>query len=329
MDFDKLTRWGNFSMAKTKKKWSFKKKLTVWLSTIVVLLLLVLTGASLYMYNYGFVPGKKDFLSNKKDPVLERNQRWLAATKKFTWHETAANSSLRLVADYVPAVKKTNKTIVVAHGYMSNKEGMANYIRMFHNLGYNVLAPDDRGHGQSQGNYAGYGWPDRLDDIKWVNQLIAKEGTQTQISLFGVSMGGATVMFMSGEKLPSQVKAIVEDCGYSSIHDELAYELKELFGLPPFPLINTVNIVAQIRAGYNFDDGDAPTALAKNKLPIFFIHGSKDTFVPTKMVYTNYRAAKQPKQLWVVPGATHAQSYEKEPTQYRAKVQAFLNHYWQ
>ncbi len=284
-------------MQEKRKKWSLRKKLTVIISILVVLFLVVLTGASLYMYNYGFVPGKKDFLSNKKDPVLDRNKRWLAATKKFTWHETAANSNLKLVADYVPAAKATKKTIVVAHGYMGKKEDMANYIRMFHTMGYNVLAPDDRGHGASQGNYAGYGWPDRLDYIKWVKQVIAKDGQQSKISLFGVSMGGATVMFMSGEKLPSQVKAIIEDCGYSSIHDELAYELKELFGLPPFPLINTVNIVAQIRAGYNFDDGDAPTALKKNTRPIFFIHGAKDTFVPTKMVYTNYKAAKQPKQL--------------------------------
>ncbi|MCT2907532.1 alpha/beta hydrolase [Schleiferilactobacillus harbinensis] len=312
-----------------RKKWSLRKKLTVIISILVVLFLVVLTGASLYMYNYGFVPGKKDFLSNKKDPVLDRNKRWLAATKKFTWHETAANSNLKLVADYVPAAKATKKTIVVAHGYMGKKEDMANYIRMFHTMGYNVLAPDDRGHGASQGNYAGYGWPDRLDYIKWVKQVIAKDGQQSKISLFGVSMGGATVMFMSGEKLPSQVKAIIEDCGYSSIHDELAYELKELFGLPPFPLINTVNIVAQIRAGYNFDDGDAPTALKKNTRPIFFIHGAKDTFVPTKMVYTNYKAAKQPKQLWVVPGAAHAQSWAKQPKEYQRKVTSFLNEYGQ
>lgn len=314
---------------KKRKKWSWRKKLAVWLSVLVVLALAVLTGASLYMYNYGFVPGKKSFLSNKKDPVLDRNKRWLAATKKVTWHETAAHSDLKLVADYVPAARKTNKTMVVAHGYMNDKEDMANYIRMFHTMGYNVLAPDDRGHGASQGNYAGYGWPDRLDYVKWIKQVVAKNGPQAQINLFGVSMGGATVMFVSGEKLPRQVKAIIEDCGYSSIHDELAYELKELFGLPPFPLINTVNIVAQIKAGYNFDQGDAPTALKKNTRPMMFIHGAKDTFVPTKMVYTNYRAAKQPKELWIVPGAAHAQSWEKNPQRYQRKVAAFLTEYGQ
>ncbi|ERL64339.1 hypothetical protein L248_1001 [Schleiferilactobacillus shenzhenensis LY-73] len=312
---------------KKRKKWSWRKKLTVWLSVLVILALAVLTGASLYMYNYGFVPGKKSFLSNKNDPVLARNQRWLAATKKVTWHETAADSDLKLVADYVPAARKTNKTMVVAHGYMNDKEDMANYIRMFHTMGYNVLAPDDRGHGASQGNYAGYGWPDRLDYVKWIKQVIAKNGPQSQINLFGVSMGGATVMFVSGEKLPHQVKAVIEDCGYSSIHDELAHELKALFGLPSFPLINTVNIVAQIKAGYNFDHGDAPTALRKNTRPMMFIHGAKDTFVPTKMVYTNYRAAKQPKELWIVPGAAHAQSWEKNPQRYQQKVTAFLNEY--
>ena len=236
---------------------------------------------------------------------------------------------MNLVADYVPAAKPTNKTVVVAHGYMNTKEFMAPQIKMFHDAGFNVLAPDDRGHGQSQGNYIGYGWPDRLDYLKWINQIIKKQGQQSQIALYGVSMGGATVMYLSGEKLPSQVKSIVEDCGYTSIIDELTYQAKAMFNLPKWPLIPSVALTATIKAGYNVFDASAITALHKNTRPILFIHGSKDKFVPTSMVYQNYRAAtKSKKALWVVKGAGHAKSFPDHQQAYSKRVVGWFNANW-
>lgn len=294
---------------------------------IVVVLLLGLLGASLYFYDYAFVPSKKSFLSSHTPAIQRSAQKWLAQTKKETWHEEAAGAKLKLAAIYVPAAKQTTKTVVVAHGYMNTHKNMADKIRMFHQQGYNVLAPDDRGHGASQGNYIGYGWPDRLDYIKWIHQLLRRKGQNTKIALYGVSMGGATVMYMSGEKLPKQVKVIVEDCGYTSIEDELAYQGKAMFNLPRYPLIPSVAAVASLRTGYNVFAADARKQLAKNKLPILFIHGSKDTFVPTKMVYENYAATHATKKLWVVPGAGHAKSFETDPAKYTKVVMGWINRY--
>ena len=65
-------------------------------------------------------------------------------------------------------------------------------------------------------------------------------------------MGAATVMMTSGEKLPDNVKAIVEDCGYSTVNQELQYQLKELFNLPSFPLVNVTSGITKLRAGYFF-----------------------------------------------------------------------------
>ncbi|MGO3581954.1 MAG: alpha/beta hydrolase, partial [Lacticaseibacillus paracasei] len=291
-------------MRKHKKAW------LIGMLSIFGVLLMGLVGASLYFYQYAFVPSKKSFLSGGESRIVKDGKAWLKSVHKETWTEKAAGADLNLVADYVPAAKPTNKTVVVAHGYMNTKEFMAPQIKMFHDAGFNVLAPDDRGHGQSQGNYIGYGWPDRLDYLKWINQIIKKQGQQSQIALYGVSMGGATVMYLSGEKLPSQVKSIVEDCGYTSIIDELTYQAKAMFNLPKWPLIPSVALTATIKAGYNVFDASAITALHKNTRPILFIHGSKDKFVPTSMVYQNYRAAtKSKKALWVVKGAGHAKSF--------------------
>lgn len=283
------------------------------------------------MYNFAFVPGNKSFVphSGQNNPINLNANQWLKSTQKQVWHETSATDNFKLNAYYIPAQNETKKTIIIAHGYMGKKEDMARYMQIYHELGYNVLAPDDRGAGSSEGNYIGFGWPDRLDYVKWINKVLEHTGQDSQIALFGVSMGGATVMFTAGEKLPPQVKAVIEDCGYSSVSSELTYQLKEMFHLPKFPLVYTTQILVQARAHYNFGEADATKALSRSKLPILIIHGAEDKFVPRKMADEIFKAAHSPKELWIVPKAQHAQSYIVQPEQYRQRTASFLNKYMQ
>ena len=265
---------------------------------LVILILLGITGGSYYLVSYAFKPDPtvKSGPKGKVDKKLLADQNWLKKQNYQNWYEGEAMH-------------------------------MARYIRLFHNLGYNVLAPDDRASGQSQGKYITFGWPDRLDYVKWIKQVIAKKGSDSQIGLFGVSMGGATVMMVSGERLPKQVKAIVEDCGYSSIESELSEQLKQQFNLPKEPMITAARIMGTIRVGYDFGKGSSTKQLEKNKLPIFFIHGDSDTFVPTKMVYENYKATSAPKKLWVTKNTGHANSYNNHPKEYQKRVNEFFNKY--
>lgn len=309
-----------------------KQKFFVYsLIALFVVLIIGITGASAYLYYFAFEPQKplNSTMASKKKVQLKVDKKWLAKTDKQLWNETSAGQNLKLKATYIPAAHKTNKTIIVAHGYQEEHTQMASYLRMFHQMGYNVLAPDDRGAGQSQGKYIGFGWPDRLDYLKWIKQLIHKNGSNSQIGLFGVSMGGATVMMISGEHLPHQVKAIIEDSGYSSIEGELTYELKQRFGIPKQPLITTASWFTQAKAGFDFKKGSSVKQLKKNQLPIFFIHGGADKFVPTKMVYQNYRATTAYKKLWVAPKTGHAMAYYEYPKIYRQKVGNFFKQWLQ
>ncbi|WP_281164660.1 alpha/beta hydrolase [Liquorilactobacillus sicerae] len=311
---------------------SRKFRRLIWCLVFLVVLLVGITGiASYYLYDYAFEPQPRlnsmKSLKAKKRQRLASDQRWLGQQLQENWYQQAANQNLQLHAIYLPASHKSQKTIIVAHGYRENHLYMASYIRMFHQLGYNVLAPDDRGSVGSEGQYISFGWEDRLDYVKWIKLLLKRKGRQQQIGLFGVSMGGATVMMTSGQKLPSQVKAIVEDCGYSSIQAELSYELKQQFNLPSQPLITTAALVAKHQTGFDFRHASALDQLKHNHLPTFFIHGAKDTFVPTKMVYQNYHASAGPKKIWVVPHASHAMSYYEYPNLYRHKVGTFFAKY--
>lgn len=314
-----------------KKIWVAIKRHWVIFSLVVVLLVggLGLFAASEYLYNYAFTPVQKTLskTSQKQVSMLAADEKWFKQQKSDVWSIKAVNANLTLKAWYLPANHQTNKTIVIAHGYMGNHEKMASYIRMFHNLGYNVLSPDDRGLGASEGNYISFGWADRLDYIKWIKLLLKKTGNNQTIGLFGVSMGGATVMMMSGQKLPHQVKAIVEDCGYSSVEAELTYELKHLFNLPKQPLITTAFWDAKLHTGINFFEASSVKQLHQNKLPIFFIHGDSDTFVPTAMVYQNYAATTAKKQLWISQNTGHAMTYYNYPKEYQQRVNAWFSQY--
>lgn len=306
-----------------------RKKVVIWLSAIAVLIVAIFTAASLYFYNVAFVPSQKSFLESEKVTKTDTDAKKWLKENEITWKQKSATDNLKLVADYVPAEHKTKKTVVVAHGFMGKKEDLARQIQMFHNMGYNVLAPDDRAHGKSEGNVIGYGWLDKDDYVKWIKKVINHDGQKAQIALYGVSMGGATVMMTSGLNLPSQVKAIVEDCGYTSLKDELFYEAGNLYNIPPVPLVKTLSWVTQVKGGYDPYEASSVEQLKNNHLPVFFIHGGKDDFVPTKMVYENYKATKGPKELWVVKGVGHAKSFAKNPKIYENRVSKFLNKYFE
>ena len=298
---------------------------------VTLLVTVVLVFAGNYFYNYAVVPSEKDFLEGDTPGTTKTNeessaQSWFAnPDNRKEWQQTSTDG-LKLSAIYLPATD-SHKTAIVAHGYMGNAETMANYAKMFHDLGYNVLVPDARGHGKSEGDYIGFGWHERKDNVKWIDQVLETNGQSEEIVLYGISMGAATVMMTSGESLPTNVKAIIEDCGYSSVNEELAYQLNELFSLPPFPLIQVTSLMTKIRAGYFFGEADAIKQLEKNQLPMLFIHGDADTFVPYEMLDKVYQATNGPKEKYIVPGAEHAKAYSIDPENYQKTVSSFLEKY--
>lgn len=292
---------------------------------IIALLFVVSVGASFYFFHVAQIREEKSFINNngrsKDNSLYAYEQSFDQLTKETLW---MTNQGLKQDAWYVPAETATNKTVIVVHGFTNDKEDMKPYAWMFHELGYNVLMPDNMSHGDSEGQIIGYGWNDRLNVIKWAEMLV-EQNSDSEITLFGVSMGAATVMMASGEEsLPDQVVNIIEDCGYSSVWDELKYQAKEMYNLPAFPILYEVSAISKIRAGFSYGQASSVNQLKNNTRPVLFIHGSDDTFVPTSMVYKNYQATQGEKELYIVKGAAHAKSFESDPKTYIEKISAFL-----
>ncbi|MCR8966943.1 alpha/beta hydrolase [Streptococcus zalophi] len=306
------------------KKLTLSKIIIIFIGLISMLSL----AATFYFFNEAQVRAEKSFINNKPTPETDPlyvYEKEFATLEKTTLEMT--NGGLKQVAWYVEAPKKTDKTVIVVHGFSSSKERMMAYGWLFHKLGYNVLIPDNIAAGDSEGRIIGYGWNDRLNIIKW-SEILIDSKPNSQIILYGLSMGGATVMMASGEEeLPKQVTAIIEDAGYTSVWDELVYQAKDMYNLPAFPLLYQVSAMSKIRAGFTYGEASSIKQLEKNTRPILFIHGSEDKFVPTEMVYENYEATTAPKELYIVEGADHAKTFSTDVKAYEEKIASFLKKY--
>lgn len=215
--------------------------------------------------------------------------------------------------------------VIAVHGYTATAEDSSQAASEFYNRGYNVLAPNLRGHGQSEGNYIGMGWDDRKDILAWIDYL-NKTYNSPDIILYGVSMGAATVMNVSGEAMPKNVKLIIEDCGYTSTWDIFSYQLGSLFGLPAHPFLDAANLVTKLRAGYTFTPGPIDQ-VSKCTIPMLFIHGDQDAFVPSYMVDKLYEKAGGPKEKLIIKGAGHNQSKDVNPDLYWKTIDNFIAAY--
>lgn len=297
---------------------------------IIVAIILLFIGATFYFYNVGIARRPKEFLTESPDLDMEQlssltDSAWLAA-HHFEKVEMKSYDGLTLRAYYLAAKQPTAKTVILAHGYTGSAlKDMVTFAQMYHeHLNFNVLMPDDRGHGESEGSYIGFGWHDRLDYVKWIYLMVQKLGPEIQIALHGLSMGGATVLMTSGEQLPEQVKCIISDCGYTSATDILSYQLRQMYKLPPFPMVYLTSLLCKLRAGYFFAEASAVRQVAKNTRPILFVHGEDDTFVPTFMVHTLYAVCHSYKELMLVPGAGHGLAYTTDKASCTDRTRMFL-----
>lgn len=313
-----------------------RKKLIARVAIVIALLFVSLGGAGWYMLDYSLKPDETIRLKNDSTfsymyaeyPFLES---WVDSLNRVSALKDTFlinQEGKKLHAYYVAASESTQRTAVIVHGYTDNA------IRMFmiaylynHDLGFNVLLPDLQYHGESEGEAIRMGWKDRLDVMEWMQLANDLFGGNTRMVVHGISMGAATTMMVSGEKQPEYVKCFVEDCGYTSVWEQFSKELDEQFGLPEFPLLYVADFLCQIRYGWGFKEASPLKQVAKCELPMLFIHGDQDKFVPTWMVYPLYEAKPGSKQLWIAPGSEHAFSYRDHRDAYTAQVSDFVNRY--
>ena len=299
---------------------------------ILLILIIVLSVLGVSLFNYGFYnPAKKhkhfetyqisEFYKNYSNTVVPLIDKLRKEPCEKV--EIRSYDGLRLVGRYYHQEDGAPVAIMM-HGWRGCACGdFSGGYFLYKKLGFNILLIDERACGDSEGRVITFGIKESRDAVAWANYITERFGKDIGIILCGISLGGATVMMSAARGLPENVKAIVEDCGYSAPRDEIRSVAKSMH-FPAGICYPVCRLFARIMGGFDLEEISAKEAVSKTDIPIMFIHGEDDSFVPFYMCEEVYNACASYKEKFTVPGATHGVSYLENPDGYANAVEHFL-----
>ena len=294
----------------------------------------ILTGAyAAYKYVFHFIDKRdeNDIMLPKGeqyDPMHEKMYSLVREMQEIPYEQVYITSfdGTKLAGKYYHISDEAPLQIQF-HGYHGT--GLRDFCgghKIAREMGHNILVIDERAHGKSEGKYVGFGVLDRYDLLEWIRYVNKRFDNGRKIFLFGTSMGATTVLMASGFKeVQDCVKGIIADCAFTSPNDIFSHVLKKDYHLPPFPIMNINNVMCKKTAGYTFTEYSTLDALKTNKIPVLFIHGKEDKFVPTWMSEKNYEAAVCEKELLMVDGAGHGSSCYENMSLYQETEKKFIS----
>lgn len=310
---------------------------------VVIVLVAAVVGGSFYMLGFSLTPDPNRWDNDSAYNVLFDRvpdmRPWVDSLRE---RQLLRDTTIRMDdgrrahALFVRCDTARGRTAIVIHGYKDQAIKFLYLGRMYQrDLGCNILLPDLSAHGSSDGDVIQMGWDDRLDVLRWISEaktLFSNGKDSVRMVIHGVSMGAATTMCVAGEPTPACVRCFVEDCGYTSVWDEFECELRDQFGLPAFPMLYMSSALTKLRYGWSFGEASPLRQVAKSRLPMLFIHGDADDYVPTWMVYPLFKAKVQPigkdgkvdKELWIAKGTQHALAFHDYPEEYSRRVREFV-----
>jgi len=265
----------------------------------------------------------------KPDPRTEWREKLKAEGREYLFSlgpeevELKSRDGLTLRGYFIPAQKPTNKMVVFSHGYHScGPDEWGVFLQFYHEtLGWNILLPDHRSHGRSEGKRIGFAALEWQDLYDWVEAFKNRCEGDPIVALHGMSMGAATVLNCNVHTPPACVKTIVEDCGYTNGYEMITLASKRDLKLNIPPVFWGVAFWYRALNGVSLKkDSDPFGRIGEYKLPTLFIHGAADFFVPTEMGHRLYEAAAVEKDCLFVDDAGHAMAYYLDKEAYNAKL---------
>lgn len=265
-------------------------------------------------------PGDKEYTTPELQDRYLEEIHWNEA-QNFSDVSITSGDGLRLMGSYLPAEGEAVRNVILVHGYHSTGyKDFAGILKYYHSDS-NVLMIEQRAHRRSEGKYITMGIRESEDLALWCGFMNEKAGSHLPMYLHGVSMGGATVAMAEGEELPDNVKGIICDCGFTNPYDIAVHVSKTYMNGATIPLMPMVNRYAKWLAGIDLKEKNAPEILNSAKIPILFVHGTWDKFVPPHMSVRNYEACSAPRKICLVDEATHAMSFLKDTDKYVAAME--------
>lgn len=300
----------------------------------VFTMIAILLAAVLLALVIGFGLWFSAFSMGIRPQTLEQARAWQAERYDLSWYDAldvtdyvvTSGDGYALHAQLLPNPVPTDRYMLLSHGYTDNRYGSLKYAKLYLDLGFNVVVYDLRGHGENAPTFCTYSARERRDLMALIEDCRSRWPGMTTLGLHGESLGAATSVAVLEYRPP--VDFVVADCGFSNIRDVLAGGLKGAH-LPGW-LADVASPFARLRFGYGYGDMRPIDSLPGNQIPILFIHGAADTFIPPAHSEAMRDATPGYAELCLIPDAAHAASVLTDPAEYRRAVEAFvgkvLNH---
>lgn len=263
--------------------------------------------------------------SPKQKEAIERNLAYMEVLMKQPMETVEIQSSdgLKLVGHWYPC-PNAKRVLVAMHGWRSTwASDFAAIADFWHTSGCSVLFAEQRGQGASEGEGISFGAKERLDCAEWARWASRKTENALPVYLAGISMGATTVLMAADTDLPETVRGIVADCGFTSPKAIWRHVAEKNLHLPYAVVERYVERLFRRRFHCGPDEFNTVESLRHCKVPVLFIHGTADTFVPVRMTYENAEACASPTTLFIVPDADHGVSYLVDREGYEKTALAF------
>lgn len=300
----------------------------------VILLCVITVGmflGSFYAYRIAFYssPKNRDHVVKPRDPQYDPYREEMRRlfhqlnNRPYELVSILSRDGLKLSGRYYH-VKDGAPLDICFHGYRSHPlTDFSGGTELCFEMEHNVLLIDERAHGKSEGNTITFGILERLDLLCWVDYAIKRFGDDVTIFLFGVSMGGATVLMASDLDLPQNVKGIIADCPYAKPLDVILY-VGQQTSFPTWLIKPFAVLSAKIYGGFDILETDAIRAVKNTNIPVLIIHGEDDRYVPCYMSEAVAQANPQSVRRFTFPGAAHGISYLVDTPRYHRIVKDFI-----
>lgn len=166
----------------------------------------------------------------------------------------------------------------------------------------------------------------QYDCKAWANWAVERFGEEKSVFFMGVSTGASVAMMSSNLGLPKSVRGIIDDCGFTSTMEMIDVNCKSHLPdyIPTRMFDFFVEMGTSVWGHFCISKADACKAVSQTDIPILIIHGDRDTKAPLSMAYRLYDSCSSEKQLYVVHGANHAESYRKDPEGYENVIAQFV-----
>lgn len=299
----------------------------IWVLCLLICIgvIVISVGIGIYFYRTAFYAhsDKSSFIRIDSHNKLKIEDIWYLQKSKYKHVSLHSEDGLLLHGSSILHDEKS-PWVVLVHGYMGRLEDMIPYAKRYYDLGYAVLLVDLRGHGKSEGDVIGFGCLDAKDIEVWCTYLKRKYAAD-RIVLHGVSMGAATVL-MCCDKAALSIVGIVEDCSYATLKEQLRIIVKKMIPfIPAAYLLFCLSLILKHKAGYRMKDANTQNHVRHSIVPILFIHGERDDFIPVSMSKALSDACTSDHDILLIARGRHAANALAEPKIYWDTVKAFLN----